>query len=168
MDTNVVASISPFEEQASLPTITATDGWSRPPNWCFSPDGNQIFASSRSFDGSPLCGAVSDVEALDPIVYMAAEDEVLFDWADFDTMVWTENRVIGFNDSQCYAIDPKTMLPLWHLEKGAIALSSNGESMILNGEYLVIIDTNNAEQRGWEGAPPKGAKKPSLRHFPEN
>jgi len=55
-DTNGVGAWDPFGESAeSLAEAYVTDGWSRPPAWCFSPDGKRAFIACWAGSEVPGC-----------------------------------------------------------------------------------------------------------------
>ena len=153
-DTNGVGYIDPCGRPDGVASQTyVTDGWSRPPGWCWAPDGARVFVSCWGYRGSRLAGCIATPSAhrVDP-VYMApfgdADAEPPFQ--PFQTMRWTEGDVVvGFNGhSEVYAIDAKTRTLIWSGQlKGAAALSPDGTRFLHGQESLELLDTATGKAR---------------------
>ncbi len=148
-DTNGVGYVDPCGPPDGVANHTyVTDGWSRPPGWCWAPDGARVFVSCWGYKGSRLAGCIATPSAhrVQP-VYMKPvgdpEDEVPFQ--PFDTMRWTQGDVVvGFNrHKEAYAIDAGKRGLIWSMAtQGTAALSPDGTRLLHGAQGAVeVIDT---------------------------
>ncbi len=152
-DTNGVGYIDPFGNAAEVDNyVYATDGWSRPPGWCWAPDSARVFISCWGYQESTLAGCVGAPSAYNSKpVYMAKisdEDSDSEQLQPFIEMVWAEDgRVVGYNrNGTAYAIDTHTRTLLWQAEvSGTVAISPNAESVACHDRGLKWLDGKTGE-----------------------
>ena len=147
-DTNGLGYIDPCGRPDGIASQTyVTDGWSRPPGWCWAPDGARMFVSCWGYRGSRLAGCIATPSAhrVDP-VYMEpiGDSDAEPPFQPFETMRWTEGDVVvGFNGhSEVYAIDAMKRTLIWSGSvKGVAALSPDGTRFLNGQESLELLDT---------------------------
>jgi len=149
-DTNGVGYVDPFGKQEFLDNCSyATDGLSRPPNWCWAPDSSRMFVSCWGYKESSLAGAiVAPSSHNDHVVYMTKTG--FEDNPDdgpqigtLDEMVWREDGVIvGFGYHAAYAIDSQTRKLAWTYEGMGTkaAISPDGKRIAFHNGGLKFLD----------------------------
>jgi hypothetical protein len=152
-DTNGVGYVDPFGNVADVDNcVYATDGWSRPPGWCWAPDSARVFVSCWGYQESSLAGCIGAPSAYDSRpVYMAktgeegSEGEQL---QPFVVMVWaSDDRVVGYNrHGAVYAIDTHSRSLLWQTEApGPVAISPDGALIACHDRGLKWLDGKTGE-----------------------
>ncbi len=152
-DTNGVGYVDPFGNEADVDNcVYATDGWSRPPGWCWAPDSARVFISCWGYQESSLAGCIGAPSAYDSKpVYMAKTGEEGSDSEQlqpFVVMVWaSDDRVVGYNrHGAVYAIDTHTRTLLWQAEApGPVAISPNGALIAVHDRGLKWLDGKTGE-----------------------
>ncbi len=151
MHTNAFAYANPFDPRARpKPAEDLTDGWDRPPAWCFSPNGREVFLScwgiwipQRKVPGLRMPAALNKMARIVKDEYAGSVGAL----DPFRECRWTDDDVVvGYNTHECYAIgyDPGSNL-LWHRPLAGKALSPCGRWLVAQGEEPLLVDTATGE-----------------------
>jgi hypothetical protein len=163
-DTNGVGAWDPFGESAEpLAHAYVTDGWSRPPAWCFSPDGKRAFIACWA--GSEVPGCLVPLESdprrrksyyghaqLKPMPMAKTIAKAIktklgqgADLQPFKEVRWTGDGALIYghnNHEQAFGIDPSTGQIAWLSKVGApIAWSPDDRFFVHHLVGLVFYDT---------------------------
>ena len=159
-DTNGVGYVDPCGAPDNVASSTyVTDGWSRPPGWCWAPDSSRVFVSCWGSRGSRLAGCIATPSAhrVEPVFMKPvgdADEEPPFQ--PFKHMRWTEGDVVvGYNDhDEVYAIDAKNRTLIWDGKvQGARALSPDGTRFVHGTDHIELLDTATGVARKTEKQP---------------
>ena len=155
LDTNGVGYLDPFKDTYGVENVTyVTDGWSRPPGWCWAPDSARVFISCWGYRQSAEAGVIATPSPHNPApVYMkmtgreGGDPEV----QPFKVARWhaAADVVVGISGhDEAYALDMKTRTRIWLRRSctGA-ALSPDGSRLALAGKAgLVLLDALTGEE----------------------
>lgn len=124
--TNSVGAFHPFDGiSAPLSETAATNGWSRPPAWCWDPDGRRFFVACWGPSRVPGCvaGLARQEQTEADVTWMAPAlpdrlPEGMQDEPHVEphrTVTWTaDGRILGFNThDQAFAIDAASRTLTW-------------------------------------------------------
>jgi hypothetical protein len=156
--TNAVGSLDPFSASSAWCGYScATNGWSRPPAWCWSPDGKELFIAcwgeSMSTPGGIIPseqGTISEqhVQWMKGPTWRNNKDEDEERLEPQKQVRWLpDGKIIGYNNhSTVYAIDRRTRELLWRRTYiSPIALLPEG-GFIHTLTALEICDTDGNKQ----------------------
>lgn len=145
-NTNVVGNFLPFEAGSEpLTAAWVTNGWSRPPQWCWSPDGRAV--AIGAWGPSPIPGCVVTLDRAsvseDTARWFANEaPEGTPELEPHKEMMWVEGRIQGHNNhGQAFAINPVSGALLWHTKVSEpVAWSPDGARFAHGLAGLVVYD----------------------------
>lgn len=145
-DTNGVGYVDPFSGAGVVSSTYVTDGWSRPPGWCWSPDGSRVFVSCWGYQGSSLAGCIAtpSVHKVAPVYMKSMGEEKEPPFQPFKEMRWTAGDVVvGWsNHQEVYAVHAKTRRLIWDAKvQGPHTLSPDGARFIHGDTSMVLLDT---------------------------
>lgn len=156
-NTNCIGIFNPFSPSSHPESeISVTDGWSRPPAWCWAPDSQQIMVSCWG-DDSPIPGCISPIN--EPYLIekdvrwfgaeipdsMVPDDEESLDLQPFGHAFWSrEGKLIyGYNDhDQAFGIDAETGEMKWYTDIGQpVAFDPDDEHFAHNLAGFLFYET---------------------------
>lgn len=147
-DTNGVGYVDPFAAGTVASSTYVTDGWSRPPGWCWSPDSSRVFVSCWGYQGSSLAGCIAtpSVHKVAPVYMKPIDDETGDEppFQPFKHVRWTTaDVVVGYsNHQELYAVHAKTRTLLWDTKvQGPHVLSPDGTRFLHGEKSMTLVDT---------------------------
>lgn len=150
-DTNGVGVFDPATDAGKPECVVyLTDGWDRPPAFCLSPDGNQLYVACWGPDLA--AGAIVDARSRDPWpqwCHKVGRSDPDAEWSEpelqpFAHVEWrAADQIVGWNPGygHLYAIDPGSRAIRWTGTAHApIALRPDGAELAMHPAGLVFYD----------------------------